>query len=89
MIYINATRTQPNVRLGQLADVLNRFEIIPDKLADLPAGFDWCIDGPSRFGWHNADDGSTVTLTIDLADDAQAPELIRELRMCGFVANVH
>jgi len=85
---INATRTRPNVRLDQLAAVLNRFEIVPGRLASLPPDFDFCLDGPSRFGWHNSKDGSTVTLTIDLADDAKAPELIRELRMCGFVANV-
>jgi hypothetical protein len=95
MIQIDATRTAPNVRLGQLADVLERFDIVPyvppraEARRFLPADyFDPCYDGVSRFVWRNDRDGARITLAIYMYSDADAPELIRELRMCGFVAGV-
>jgi hypothetical protein len=85
--HITAVRTQATEpRLDQIARVLSRFEIVPDRLASLPPGFDWCIDGPSVFSW-NHDDAPQITMEIDLEDDTQADALIRELRMCGFVAH--
>ena len=75
MTIIEVTRSRPNIRIRQLETVLNKFGLVPDP----------DLDGESCFSWINSKDGRTVTLAINLADDAKAPELIRELRMCGFV----
>ena len=81
MIQIEAIRDRPtSPRLEQIAGVFERFNIIPDQTAGAP--------GAGRFNWQNDRGGHVITLTIRLADDAQATGLIRELRMCGFVANV-
>lgn len=91
MIHIEATRDRPTEpRLEQLAGVLTRFQIIPHAhpglaLPDLERAQ---AAMPSRFSWRNEGDGKRITLAIDLAEDDKAADLIRELRMCGFVANV-
>jgi len=95
MIHIEAIRDRPSApRLEQLAGVFERFDIVPyippcDGEGRVIPGPDPdpCYDGVSRFVWCNEGDGKRITLAINLADDAKAPELIRELRMCGFVAN--
>jgi hypothetical protein len=48
----------------------------------------WPQNPDSTFEWSEGEDGGQIELLISLADDTRAPDLIRELRSCGFVAGV-
>jgi hypothetical protein len=89
LIHITAIRTQTtSPRVEQLAGVMIRFNIAAPSLFDgkRPRKFFQQVrEDHSNFVWRTEDDGR-VTLEIDLADEAQADDLIRELRMCGFVS---
>jgi hypothetical protein len=49
---------------------------------------EWPANYVSTFSRNEAEDGSEIEIEISLDDDKQAPALISELRMCGFVAGV-
>lgn len=72
MIHIDAIRARPT-------------NVRTGQLAAVLEKFGFGLD---HIRWINSDDGSMVTLKIDLADDDQADALMTELRMCGFASTV-
>lgn len=94
---IRAYRDKPLTRPAQLDRVIERFGLVEE----VPIAFGTIDDNGvmrlERTGANQADvstyellDGDRVELDICLEGDdaAKAPDLIRDLRMCGFVAGI-